>query len=147
MTHQEIIERLPFAPPYLFVDELHYVNEDSISGSFTFREDLDFFKGHFVGYPVTPGSILIETIAQIGGVCLMIYLDSLENTLNVENAAHFATSYSFEFFRPVYPNEKVTVTCKKIFKRFGKLKLSAVMVNQNGEVVCKGTLSGIKKNV
>ena len=147
MTHQEIIAKLPFASPYLFVDEIHHVDENSISGSFTFREDLDFFKGHFVKYPVTPGTILIETLAQIGGVCLMIYIDSLEEVEEEGKTAHLATTYNVEFFKPVFPNEKVTVNAEKIFNRFGKLKFSAVMVNQNNEVVCKGILSGIKKSV
>lgn len=147
MTHQEIIAKLPFASPYLFVDEIHHVDENSISGSFTFREDLDFFKGHFVEYPVTPGTILIETLAQIGGVCLMIYIDSLEEVEEEGKTAHLATTYNVEFFKPVYPNEKVTVNAEKIFNRFGKLKFSAVMVNQNNEIVCKGILSGIKKSV
>jgi 3-hydroxyacyl-[acyl-carrier-protein] dehydratase len=147
MTHQEIIEKLPFAPPFLFVDELHHVDENSVSGSFTFREDLAFFKGHFVEYPVTPGSILIETLAQIGGACLMTYLDSLEEAVEEGKMAHYATAYNVEFFKPVYPNEKVTVNAEKIFNRFGKLKFSAVMVNQNNEIVCKGMLSGIKKKV
>jgi 3-hydroxyacyl-[acyl-carrier-protein] dehydratase len=42
MTVQDIIIRLPYSKPFLFVDELLDVNENSITGSYTFKEDIDF---------------------------------------------------------------------------------------------------------
>lgn len=144
MTTKEIIEKLPFSAPYLFVDELHYVNENEASGSYTFSADLDFFKGHFNGYPIVPGAILTETMAQIGLVSLGIYLMSLDKTM--KNSLSVATSYNVEFFKPVFPNEKVTVLSKKIYFRFGKLKSKVEMFNQNNVKVCEGTIAGILVN-
>ncbi len=145
MTTQEIIQNLPFSPPYLFVDELFYVNENGASGCYTFKEDLDFFKGHFKNLPVVPGAILIETLAQIGGASLSIYLSSLDENKN-ENQVSVATSYNIDFFKPVYPNGKVTVTSQVIYFRFGKLKSKVVMVNEDNEKVCEGIISGILAN-
>jgi len=68
-----IKSKLPYSSPFLFVDELITVDENSIVGNFTFNEDLDFYKGHFKDNPVTPGVILTETMAQIGLVALGIY--------------------------------------------------------------------------
>jgi 3-hydroxyacyl-[acyl-carrier-protein] dehydratase len=74
MTNQEIISKLPYSKPFLFVDELLQINENGVEGTYTFDGNLDFYKGHFKDYPVTPGVILTETMAQIGLVCLGIFL-------------------------------------------------------------------------
>ncbi|WP_163397519.1 3-hydroxyacyl-ACP dehydratase FabZ family protein [Flavobacterium fluviatile] len=140
MNLNEIIEKLPYTKPFLFVDELQHVDENSISGSYTFKEDLDFYKGHFKGNPVTPGVILTETMAQIGMVCLGIYL--LGDAFNNETVIAF-TSADMQFLKAVYPNEKIMVTAQKTFFRFGKLKCEAVMKNEAGQEVCKGILAGM----
>jgi len=69
-----ILSKLPYSKPFLFVDKILEVDGNSITGEFTFSPDLDFYKGHFEGNPVTPGVILTECMAQIGVVCLGIYL-------------------------------------------------------------------------
>ncbi len=133
-----ILSKLPYQKPFLFVDELLQINGNGAKGTFTFDEKLDFYKGHFKDNPITPGVILIETMAQIGLVCLGIYL-----TMN-ENVSQIAFSSSeVEFLKPVYPNEKVTVISEKVYFRFGKLKCNVRMMNSKNEEVCSGTLSGI----
>lgn len=143
MKLTDITALLPYSKPFLFVDELLHVDENSTSGTYTFKEDLDFYKGHFKDNPVTPGVILTETMAQIGLVCLGIYL--LGDTFNKDTVVAF-TSADMQFLKPVYPNEKVTVTSQKLFFRFGKLKCDVVMKNEAGQEVCKGILSGMITN-
>lgn len=143
MKLTDITALLPYSQPFLFVDELLHVDENSTSGTYTFKEDLDFYKGHFKDNPVTPGVILTETMAQIGLVCLGIYL--LGDTFNKDTVVAF-TSADMQFLKPVYPNEKVTVTSQKLFFRFGKLKCDVVMKNEAGQEVCKGILSGMITN-
>jgi 3-hydroxyacyl-[acyl-carrier-protein] dehydratase len=143
MTLKNIIAQLPYSKPFLFVDELLHVDENSITGTYTFSEDLDFYKGHFKGNPVTPGVILTETMAQIGMVCLGIYL--LGDGFNKNTVIAF-TSADMHFLKPVYPNEKVTVSSQKSFFRFGKLKCDVVMKNEAGQEVCKGILAGMITN-
>lgn len=143
MNYREILEKLPFAKPYLFVDELFHVDDNGVSGCFTFQKDLDFFKGHFVGYPIVPGALLTETMAQIGGVCLGIYLMLGEN--NAKNGVFVATSYEVDFLKPVFPGEKVNITSEKIYFRFGKLKYRAIAQNEKGETVAQGVFSGMIK--
>ena len=133
-----IISKLPYSKPFLFVDEISYIDENRVEGNFTFDKNLDFFKGHFVNNPITPGVILIETMAQIGLVCLGIYL--LKNEKNLVNIA--LTSTEIEFLKPVYPNEKVTVLSEKKYFRFGKLKCKVKMYNQNNEIVASGYIAG-----
>ncbi|MHC0447971.1 3-hydroxyacyl-ACP dehydratase FabZ family protein [Flavobacterium sp. 3-218] len=140
MELNEIIKQLPYSEPFLFVDELLHADENGVTGTYTFNENLDFYKGHFKDNPVTPGVILTETMAQIGMVCLGIFL--LGNELG-ENTVIAFTSAEMEFLKPVYPNEKVTVTSEKLFFRFGKLKCNAVMKNEAGQEVCRGILAGM----
>ncbi|WP_428232524.1 3-hydroxyacyl-ACP dehydratase FabZ family protein [Flavobacterium sp.] len=140
MELKHIIAQLPYSKPFLFVDELLHVDENGITGTYTYKEDLDFYKGHFKDNPVTPGVILTETMAQIGMVCLGIYL--LKEKFNKDTVVAF-TSADMQFLKAVYPNEKVTVTSQKIFFRFGKLKCDVVMKNEAGQEVCKGILAGM----
>ena len=140
MNTSEILAKLPYSPPFLFVDDLVSVDENGVTGSFTFTEDLDFYKGHFKNNPVTPGVILTETMAQIGLVCLGIFL--VGKDLN-ENSQIGLTSTEIEFLKPVFPGEKVTVISEKIYFRFKKLKCKVKMLNEKSEIVCEGTIAGI----
>lgn len=141
MTKEEIIALLPYSAPFLFVDELLSVDENGCTGTFTFKESLSFYEGHFKGHPVTPGVILTETMAQIGLVCLGIYLNK---DIAIDAMPFALTSSEVDFLKPVYPNEQVVVTSKKVYFRFNKLKCEVVMKNKKDEIVCKGTISGIK---
>ncbi|WP_309641534.1 3-hydroxyacyl-ACP dehydratase FabZ family protein [Flavobacterium sp.] len=143
MNNEDIISKLPYTKPFLFVDELIHMDENGAEGCYTFDENLDFYKGHFKDNPITPGVILTEVMAQIGLVCLGIYLMNDELTLNTLISL---TSTEIEFLKPVYPNEKVTVISEKIFFRFGKLKCRVTMKNEHNEVVCNGTIAGMILN-
>ncbi len=140
MNTSEILEKLPYSPPFLFVDDLVSVDENGATGNFTFKEDLDFYKGHFKNNPVTPGVILTETMAQIGLVCLGIFL--VGKDLN-ENSQIGLTSTEIEFLKPVFPDEKIKVISEKIYFRFNKLKSKVKMLNEKSEIVCEGTIAGI----
>ena len=140
MTNEEIISKLPYSKPFLFVDEITSISENGVEGTYTFDSNLDFYKGHFKNNPVTPGVILTETMAQIGVVCLGIYL--LNSDLNSETKIAL-TSSEIEFLKPVFPSEKVMVVSEKIYFRFGKLKCKVRMINNDGIEVCRGTIAGI----
>jgi 3-hydroxyacyl-[acyl-carrier-protein] dehydratase len=142
MDSKNIISRLPYSKPFLFVDEIVHIDENGVEGTYTFDENLEFYKGHFSNHPVTPGAILTEVMAQIGVVCLGVFLIE-EKNLESKIAM---TSTEMEFLKPVYPNEKVTVISKKIYFRFGKLKCEVVMKNAANEEVCHGTIAGIISN-
>lgn len=144
MNQIEIIKKLPYKKPFLFVDELIEVSENGITGNYTFKESEFFYKGHFKDNPVTPGVILTETMAQIGVVCLGIYL--LKNQNSSEKKPQIAlTSNEVDFFLPVLPNEKVTVISEKEYFRFNKLKCKVKMMNSKNELVCRGVISGMIK--
>ena len=140
MDLNSILAKLPYSAPFLFVDALTHVDEEGVAGTYTFDENLDFYRGHFNGKAITPGVILIETMAQIGLACLGIFLLN-KDLINGSSIA--LTSTEIQFLKPVYPKEKVTVISKKIYFRFGKLKCAVTMKNEAGQEVCKGILAGM----
>jgi len=140
MVGDEIIKKLPYSKPFMFVDEILQVNTEGIVGTYTFDPNLDFYKGHFKNQPITPGVILTETMAQIGLACFGIYLLGEELKENTQIAM---TSTEMEFLKPVFPAEKVIVTAEKIYFRFGKLKCSVKMMNEQNELVCNGVIAGL----
>lgn len=144
MTSNQIIHLLPYQKPFLFVDELTTISKDGMIGNYTFKADEYFYKGHFKSNPVTPGVILTECMAQIGLVCLGIYLfkDEISNRTPLQIAL---TSSQIDFFLTVAPNEKVTVISEIEFYRFNKLKCQVKMLNQKNELVCRGIISGMTK--
>ena len=144
MKYTEIIQSLPYTKPFLFVDLLTRVDENGVTGSYTFSEDSDFYKGHFKGKPITPGVILTECCAQIGLVCLGIWLLNQESTSLIGLQIGMSSS-EMEFLVPVLPNETVIVSSEKVYFRFHKLKCTVKMHNEEGELVCKGVLSGMLK--
>ena len=142
MEKIDIISKLPYSKPFLFVDEIIRIDEDGVEGEFTFDENLDFYKGHFKENPVTPGVILTEVMAQIGLVCLGIFLLNDEFS---KISVIALTSVSIDFLKPVFPNEKVTVISEKSYFRFGKLKCKVSMKNEKGEIVCSGVIAGMMR--
>lgn len=136
-----ILDKLPYSKPFLFVDELLEINENGVKGCYTFDAHLDFYKGHFKNNPITPGVILTETMAQIGVVCLGIYL--LKDETEKEETQIFMTSTNVDFLKPVYPGEKVTVISEKKYFRFNKLQCQVKMLNSTNDIVCSGLISGM----
>lgn len=141
MKNDHIIESLPYGSSFLFVDELVSISTEQVEGYYTFKKDEYFYKSHFKDKPVTPGVILTECMAQIGLVCLGIYLIKCEGQLEKPNIAF--SSSQIDFYIPIFPGEKVKVVSEKVYFRFNKLKCKVKMLNLNNEIVAKGILSGM----
>ena len=141
MTNSEIIKLLPYQDPFLFVDSIDDISEDGIKGRYTFDKNAWFYKGHFKNNPVTPGVILTECMAQIGLVCLGIFL--MKDFLSENKPQIALTSNQIDFYIPVMPGETVFVVSEKEVFRFNKLKCKVKLFNQKQELVARGQISGM----
>ena len=81
MDTTKIMEILPHRPPFLFIDKIYELTDDLVIGVKNVTIDEDFFKGHFPDYPVMPGVIIIEAMAQMGGILVMSKLEDPQNYL------------------------------------------------------------------
>lgn len=144
---QEILELVPQQAPFRFIDEIISFDEEQIVGAYRFREDEFFYRGHFPGRPITPGVILIETMAQIGVVAYGMYLLACQKNVRPCQLkgplSLFSLADNVEFIGIVSPGERVIVKGKKIYMRKGALKVDISMERENGEVVCVGKLAGM----
>ncbi len=145
MDKKTIVEQLPYSSPFLFVDELLKIDHTSAEGLYTFPRDSFFYQGHFKNNPVTPGVILTECMAQIGVVCLGIFLlqDQENETKEIELAL---SSSEIDFYLPVFPGETVKVVSEKLFFRFNKLKCEVRMYDKTEKLICRGKIAGMIKN-
>ncbi|MES0491372.1 MAG: 3-hydroxyacyl-ACP dehydratase FabZ family protein [Leptospirales bacterium] len=136
-----VLSAIPQQHPFRFVDEIVELTDSGVTGKYTFKPDEFFYEGHFPGNPITPGVILIETMAQIGLVALGIYLNTIEH--GNENIITLFAESDVEFQRPVLPGDTVIVKSEKVFYRRKKIKAKVEMTLANGETVARGTLSGV----
>lgn len=144
---QEVLVLVPQQEPFRFIDEIISLDEEKIIGAYRFREDAFFYRGHFPGRPITPGVILIETMAQIGVVAFGMYLLACQKNIRPSQMESplslFSLADNIEFKGIVAPGERVIVEGKKIYFRKGALKVNLTMFRENGEVVCSGNLAGM----
>jgi 3-hydroxyacyl-[acyl-carrier-protein] dehydratase len=125
------------------VDNIVEIDQNGVTGTYRFKEEAHFYQGHFKDHPVTPGVILTECMAQIGVVCLGIYLlQQQEGKITISTKIGMSSS-EVDFFVPVYPGEEVKVVSKKEYFRFNKLKCRTEMYNSEGKLVCRGKIAGM----
>ena len=98
----EIAKFIPHRTPFLFLDEVVSRADGVITGSHCFTESEFFFAGHFPGFPVVPGVILVEAMAQCGGAGLV-----LSGTIPYQYHFFLATVKDVKLRRKVVPGETV----------------------------------------
>jgi 3-hydroxyacyl-[acyl-carrier-protein] dehydratase len=112
---------IPHREPFLFVDRLEKAEQDGIVAYRKFTDNDFFFKGHFPGYPVVPGVILVEAMAQSGGAGLSQMGSFKDGTL-----FFFASVDKVKFRRQVRPGDEVRFEVQN-------LRVSPRMVKQAGK--------------
>jgi 3-hydroxyacyl-[acyl-carrier-protein] dehydratase len=117
----EIELLLPHREPFLFVDELVSAGKERIVARHVFTEKEFFFRGHFPEYPVVPGVILIETMAQSGGAGLRKL-----GILGDDALFFLATVDKVKFRRQVRPGDEVR-------SEIVNLRVSPRMIKQSGK--------------
>ncbi|MDR1901619.1 MAG: 3-hydroxyacyl-ACP dehydratase FabZ [Treponema sp.] len=122
MDHPKEIEALlPHRKPFLFVDTIIRADTEKISAVHVFTPGEFFFQGHFPQYPVVPGVILIEALAQAGGAGLRKI-----GALGGDTLFFLASVDKVKFRRPVHPGEELRM-------EIDNLRISAQMIKQAGK--------------
>jgi len=124
----DIKSLLPHREPFLFVDEIVSADDNGSVSTHTFTEYEFFFKGHFPEYPVVPGVILCETMAQAGGAALSFQKKVPEGSL-----FFFASLDKVKFRNQVRPGDKVRM-------EITNLRVSTHMIKQAGKAYVGETL-------
>lgn len=124
---EQIMEILPHRAPFLLVDRITEMEPfKSATGykNITFNEPQ--FAGHFPGKPVMPGVLLVEAMAQVGGVC-MLYPEEHRGKI-----PFFGAIDNVKFKRPVVPGDKVVMKAvvTKVKGNFGKVHAEAFVDDQ-----------------
>lgn len=140
----EILAAIPQQEPFRFIDDIVEVDDEHIVASYRFREDHDFYRGHFPGRPITPGVILVEAMAQAAVVAHGLYLLAKEKGMEeVSRTLSVFTDANVEFSGIVPPGARVVTTGRKLFFRRMKFRSDVRMHLEDGTLVCSGQLSGV----
>lgn len=144
LSTAEILAAIPQREPFRFIDEIVEVDDDHIVAAYRFREDHDFYRGHFPGRPITPGVILVEAMAQASVVAHGLYLLAKEKGMDeVSRTLSVFTDANVEFSGMVPPGARVVTTGRKVFFRRMKFRSDVRMHLEDGTLVCSGQLSGV----
>lgn len=136
---RRVLELLPHRYPFLMVDRIVDMDADkSAVGIKAVTVNEPFFQGHFPGFPVMPGVLIIEGLAQTAGALCINHLSATYNPQLV----YFMSIDRAKFRRPVLPGDQLRYHVKKIRSRgrawrfYGEAKV-------NGQVVAEAEVSAM----
>ena len=135
LSSEDILGLLPHRYPFALVDKVieHVIGERAVAiKNITINEPQ--FQGHFPNRPLMPGVLIVESMAQVGGL-IVSQMPDLPKGLFV-----FAGINNVKFRKPVVPGDQLIITCELTSikrKRFGKINSEA---HVDGKLVCSGEL-------
>ncbi|SHO45884.1 3-hydroxyacyl-ACP dehydratase FabZ [Desulfopila aestuarii] len=107
-VQQEILDRIPHRPPFLWVDEILEHDDTTIVTRKTIPTDLDLFQGHYPDNPIMPGVLLCEAIFQSGALLMSYLLE--DKSLEISSTVPVLTRIEVaKFKRMVAPGDTVNI--------------------------------------
>lgn len=134
MKIDEIKKILPHREPFLFVDEVIKLEGNRIEAIKKITGDEYFFKGHFPGYPLMPGVLLIEAMAQVGGILVLKQLPEALGKLTL-----FLAIDKLKFRNQVRPGDTLKIICELLSLRKNICKVQGKVFVDN-KIACEGEL-------
>lgn len=118
---RKILDLLPHRYPFLLVDRVtELIPGQSIKGYKCVSFNEPFFQGHFPGLPVMPGVLMVEALAQAGG---LMVLHGFDPELVASKVFLFTGIEHVRFRHPVYPGDRLDLECKLIRQRMKLWKM------------------------
>lgn len=143
LTLAQVTDLIPQKHPFRFVDALTALDDDRVVSEYRFRHDEYYYAGHFPGFPVTPGVILVESMCQTAFALAIRLLSHEMGIEDIGRLVMMTTESSVEFERVVRPGEGVRCTARKVFWRRRKLRAEVDLTLLDGTPVCRGTVGGM----
>ena len=134
---QAIRDILPHRYPFLLVDSILELEEDRIVGIKNVTANEPFFPGHFPDFPVMPGVLIVEAMAQVAGVLVLKSIPDRKNKLVL-----LASIERAKFRKPVRPGDQLRIEMRvgrrkaSVAKMHGEATVNGVIVAE-AEVLCK----------
>ncbi|MFH0764055.1 MAG: 3-hydroxyacyl-ACP dehydratase FabZ [Candidatus Omnitrophota bacterium] len=111
---------LPHRYPFLFVDRIIEIKENKVIGIKNVTIDEPFFQGHFPGHPIMPGVLIIEAMAQVGGV------GALNMKGNLGKLAYFLSIDNARFRKPVVPGDTLRIEVDLLKSKLNVMKVRGI---------------------
>ncbi len=130
-----ILEVIPHRYPFLLVDRILEIEpKKRVVGIKNVTINEPFFQGHFPGHPIMPGVLIVESMAQVGGMLLMDELDAPG-----EKVVYFMTLDNIKFRRPVIPGDQLRAEVEMVQLRGRTCRMKGVAY-VDGNVVCEAEM-------
>jgi UDP-3-O-[3-hydroxymyristoyl] N-acetylglucosamine deacetylase/3-hydroxyacyl-[acyl-carrier-protein] dehydratase len=140
-TIEDIMKVLPHRYPFLLVDRILEIEEKKrIVGLKNVTINEPFFQGHFPGHPIMPGVLIIEAMAQVGGMLLMGSIGDPENKV-----VYFMSLDNVKFRRPVRPGDQLRLELEIVQIRGAVCKMRGVGLVE-GEVVAEADMAAMVRD-
>lgn len=134
----EIMNLLPHRYPFLLVDRVtELVTGESIKAYKNVSFNEPFFQGHFPGKPLMPGVLIVEAMAQAGGLMVLHGFTPEERQSKL---FLFTAIESAKFRRPVCPGDRLDIQCRLLRQKF-KIWRIAGQAHVDGQLVAEAELS------
>jgi UDP-3-O-[3-hydroxymyristoyl] N-acetylglucosamine deacetylase / 3-hydroxyacyl-[acyl-carrier-protein] dehydratase len=138
---EEIMKTLPHRYPFLLVDRILEIEEKKrIVGLKNVTINEPFFQGHFPGHPIMPGVLIIEAMAQVGGILLMGQIEGYESKV-----VYFMSLDNVKFRRPVKPGDQLRFELDMLQIRGMVCKMHGV-AKVDGEIVCEADMAAMVRD-
>ena len=138
---EEIMKALPHRYPFLLVDRILEVEPGKrIVGLKNVTINEPFFQGHFPGHPIMPGVLIIEAMAQVGGMLLMGQLADHESKV-----VYFMSLDNVKFRRPVKPGDQIRFELDMTQIRGMVCKMRG-LAKVDGDVVCEADMAAMVRD-
>jgi UDP-3-O-[3-hydroxymyristoyl] N-acetylglucosamine deacetylase/3-hydroxyacyl-[acyl-carrier-protein] dehydratase len=138
---EEIMKALPHRYPFLLVDRiLELEPKKRVIGLKNVTINEPFFQGHFPGHPIMPGVLIVEAMAQVGGILLMGEFEDPDSKV-----VYFMSLDNVKFRRPVKPGDQIRFELDMTQIRGMVCKMRGV-AKVDGEVVCEADMAAMVRD-